>query len=93
MTTLSDAEVKTALERLPGWSANGKAIERKYEFKDFKEAMAFTNRVAVVAEEAGHHPDIEISYNRLKLSLISHDSGGVTDRDIKMAARINEIAG
>jgi len=92
-TPLTDSEVKSALEKLPGWRANGKAIERKFEFKDFKDAMAFANRVAMIAEEANHHPDIEISYNKLKLSLISHDSGGLTSRDVKMAARINEIAG
>jgi 4a-hydroxytetrahydrobiopterin dehydratase len=92
-TPLTDSDVKSALEKLPGWRANGKAIERNFEFKDFKDAMAFANRVAMIAEEANHHPDIEISYNKLKLSLISHDSGGLTSRDVKMAARINEIAG
>lgn len=92
-TLLTDSEVKAALEKLPGWCANGKAIERKFEFKDFKDAMAFTNRVAMLAEEDNHHPDIEINYNKLKLTLVSHDSGGVTNRDAKMAARINEIAG
>ena len=92
-TPLTDSEAKSALEKLPGWRANGKAIERNFEFKDFKDAMAFANRVAMIAEEANHHPDIEISYNTLKLSLISHDSGGLTSRDVKMAARLNEIAG
>lgn len=72
---------------------NGKAIERNFEFKDFKEAMAFVNRIAMVAEEAGHHPDIQIVYNKVKLGMTSHDSNGVTNRDIKMAGRINEVAG
>jgi 4a-hydroxytetrahydrobiopterin dehydratase len=92
-TPLTDSELQTALEKLPGWSANGKAIERNFEFKDFRETMAFANRVAMLAEEANHHPDIEINYNKLKLTLTSHDSGGVTSRDLKMAARINEIVG
>jgi 4a-hydroxytetrahydrobiopterin dehydratase len=92
-TPLTDSEIKAALEKLPGWNASGKAIERNFEFKNFKDAMAFANRVAMIAEEANHHPDIEISYNKLKLTLVSHDSGGVTNRDVKMAARINEIAG
>ena len=92
-TPLTDSEMKAALEKLPGWRANGKAIERHFEFKDFKDAMAFANRVAMIAEEANHHPDIEIRYNKLKLTLLSHDSGGVTNRDVKMASRINEIAG
>ena len=90
---LTDSEVQAALQKLPGWSANGRAIERKFEFPDFKQAMAFVNRIADAAEEANHHPDIAISYNKVTLGLISHDSGGVTNRDIKMAGRINEIAG
>ena len=92
-TPLSEHDVRNALLRIPGWHANRKAIERSFEFADFKAAMKFVNRIADAAEEAGHHPDIEISYNKVKLSLISHDSGGVTERDIKMAGKINEIAG
>jgi 4a-hydroxytetrahydrobiopterin dehydratase len=92
-TPLSEHDVRNALLKIPGWRANRKAIERSFEFPDFKTAMKFVNRIADAAEEAGHHPDIEISYNKVKLSLISHDSGGVTERDVKMAGRINEIAG
>ena len=92
-TPLTDSEVRAALEKLPGWKVNGKAIERKFEFPDFKQAMLFVNRIADAAEEANHHPDISISYNKVTLGLISHDSGGVTNRDVKMAGRINEIAG
>lgn len=92
-TPLSEHDVRNALLTIPGWHANGKAIERLYRFPDFKEAMGFVNKIAVAAEEAGHHPDIAISYNKVTLALISHDSGGVTERDIKMAKRINEIAG
>lgn len=90
---LSANDVRGALNKLPGWNENGKAIERKFEFRDFVAAMKFVNRIAEAAEQANHHPDIAISYNKVTLSLISHDSGGVTDRDIKMASRINEIAG
>lgn len=90
---LSDPEIRSALTNLPGWTLAGKAIERRFEFPDFAHAMQFVNRIADAAEQANHHPDISISYNKVTLSLISHDSGGVTQRDIKMAARINEIAG
>jgi 4a-hydroxytetrahydrobiopterin dehydratase len=90
--TLTDAELQSALSTLPGWSRNGIAIERKYEFKDFVEAMKFVNKVADAAEEAGHHPDINIVYNKVTLQLTSHDSGGVTQRDAKMAKRIDEMA-
>ncbi len=92
-TPLSEAEVRTALGTLSGWSSSGKAIERRFEFPDFVQAMKFVNRIADAAEQANHHPDIAISYNKVTLTLISHDSGGVTQRDIRMAGRINEIAG
>ena len=91
-TPLSESDIRIALNRLPGWKLNGKTIERKFEFPDFLQAMTFVNRIAKAAEESQHHPDIAISYNKVTLGLISHDSGGVTQRDIKMAGRINEIA-
>ena len=92
-TTLSDSDVRTALNSLPGWKQNGKQIERAFQFPDFKAAMAFVNRIADAAEAANHHPDITINYNKVTLALISHDSGGVTQRDIKMAGKINQVAG
>ncbi len=92
-TTLSDSDVHAALNSLPGWKQNGKQIERVFQFPDFKAAMAFVNRIANAAEAANHHPDITINYNKVTLALISHDSGGVTQRDIKMAGKINQVAG
>ena len=91
-TTLSDSEVRSALTSLPGWKQNGKQIERQFEFPDFAGAMKFVNRIADAAEAAQHHPDITINYNKVKLALISHDSGGVTQRDVKMAQKINQVA-
>jgi 4a-hydroxytetrahydrobiopterin dehydratase len=91
-TVLSDAEIQQALTHLPGWKRNGKVIERLYQFDDFIKAMGFVNQIAEAAEAVNHHPDIFISYNKVTLSLISHDSGGVTQRDIKMASRINELS-
>jgi 4a-hydroxytetrahydrobiopterin dehydratase len=93
MAVLSDTEIKQSLARLPGWRQNGTAIQRVFEFPDFKAAMAFVNRIADAAEQANHHPDIDIRYNKVTMSLVSHDSGGVTQRDVKMAERINQIAG
>ena len=90
---LSDAAVQAALSSLPSWKRNGLAIERTFEFADFKLAMAFVNKIAEAAETAGHHPDIDIRYNKVKMSLVSHDSGGVTERDVQMATRISQIAG
>lgn len=93
MAVLTDAAIQTALGNLPGWKRNGLAIERTFEFKDFKAAMGFVNKIADAAEAANHHPDIDIRYNKVKTLLVSHDSGGVTDRDVKMAAEINRVAG
>jgi 4a-hydroxytetrahydrobiopterin dehydratase len=93
MAVLSETEIKQTLGRLSGWRQNGTAIQRVFEFPDFKAAMAFVNRIADAAEEANHHPDIDIRYNKVTMSLVSHDSGGVTQRDVKMAERINQIAG
>jgi 4a-hydroxytetrahydrobiopterin dehydratase len=93
MALLSDEQVRQELRNLEGWSQQGKAIVRQFEFPDFKAAMEFVNRVADAAESAGHHPDITINYNKVTLLLTSHDSGGVTDRDAGMASKINEVMG
>jgi 4a-hydroxytetrahydrobiopterin dehydratase len=90
-SVLSDSDLQQALALLPGWKRNGKAIERVFEFENFVKAMEFVNQIAEAAEAVNHHPDILINYNKVTLSLISHDSGGVTQRDIKMAGRINEL--
>jgi 4a-hydroxytetrahydrobiopterin dehydratase len=91
-TVLSDAEVQQALQQLSGWKKNGGAIERVFQFGNFVQAMEFVNHIAEAAEAVNHHPDILINYNKVTLTLVSHDSGGVTQRDIKMAGRINQLA-
>ena len=93
MAVLTDSEIQTALGSLPGWQKNGTAIQRSFEFPDFKAAMQFVNKIADAAEQANHHPDIDIRYNKVIMALVSHDSGGVTPRDVRMAGKINEIAG
>ena len=92
-TILSSQEVEHALQDLPGWQTRNNTIERSFQFGSFVEAMTFVNRIAEAAEAVNHHPDIHISYNRVRLVLLSHDSGGVTRRDIRMAGKINEIVG
>jgi 4a-hydroxytetrahydrobiopterin dehydratase len=92
-TVLSIREVDVALQNLPGWGRNGEAIQRVFQFDNFVQAMEFVNKIAVAAEAANHHPDIVINYNKVTLTLVSHDSGGVTQRDIRMAGKINEVAG
>jgi 4a-hydroxytetrahydrobiopterin dehydratase len=88
---LSQEQIQNAMSDLPGWSLSGKLLERNFEFSDFAAAMAFVLRVAEAAEEANHHPDIDIRYNKVRLALTSHDSGGITSRDVKMAKRINSL--
>lgn len=91
-TVLSDAEIQQALHGLPGWTKNSNAIERTFQFGNFIQSMDFVNQIAEAAEAGNHHPDIHISYNKVTLVLVSHDSGGVTQRDVRMAGKINEIA-
>jgi 4a-hydroxytetrahydrobiopterin dehydratase len=88
-----DSDLEQALAALPRWKLRGKAIERVYEFGNFAQAMKFVNQVAEQAEAANHHPDITINYNRVTLSLTSHDAGSLTRSDLSMAHAINEIAG
>ena len=78
-----------------GWTmaADGKALVRSFEFKDFREAFAFLTRVALHAETVDHHPEFTSVWNRVDFRLTSHDSGGVTDRDVTLAEAINGLAG
>ena len=89
MATLSDADVAAELARTPGWSRRGTAIERTYRFPGFREALFFVNGVAVVAERAGHHPDIAIHYNVVTLSLWTHSAGGLTAKDFRLARELD----
>lgn len=92
MAVLTDVEIQQAITSLNGWQRNGEAIQRVFRFPDFKAAMQFVNKVAEKAEQANHHPDIDIRYNTITMALVSHDSGGVTQRDVRMAETINKIA-
>jgi 4a-hydroxytetrahydrobiopterin dehydratase len=87
--TLTEDEVLSLLRELPEWALQEGKLIRFWNFTDFVEAMAFVNRVAELAERAGHHPDIDIRYNRVKLALVSHDAGGITTRDAQMARQLN----
>jgi 4a-hydroxytetrahydrobiopterin dehydratase len=93
MVTLSDNDVRAALaEGLPGWEFDGGAIRKEFVFKGFMSAVAFIDRLAPHAQEARHHPDLENHYNRVLVSLTSHDDGGVTERDISLARTIESVA-
>ena len=92
MSTLTEDEIAAALERLPGWSADGDAITKSYEFADFRAALDFMNRGAGPIEEADHHPEWTNVYNRVEVRLSSHDVGGVTERDTKLATVLERVA-
>ncbi|MBI2683303.1 MAG: 4a-hydroxytetrahydrobiopterin dehydratase [Acidobacteriales bacterium] len=93
MSLLTESEIEAALASLPGWKRNGNTIERLFLFENFADAMVFVNKVAEAAEEANHHPDMFIRYNKVLFSLSSHDAGGLTRRDVKMAKKIDGISG
>lgn len=88
---LSQAEITEAIANLPGWAQQDKAILADFTFRDFSDALIFVNSVAQAAEQANHHPDIDIRYNKVRMLLTSHDSGGITRRDTRMARQISEI--
>jgi len=91
MSVLTPEIVQERLRSLPEWKLEGKEIVRHYQFPDFSAAMVFVNQVAEKAEAAGHHPDIDIRYNKVRLALVSHDKGGLTERDMKMAQALNSL--
>lgn len=87
---LSKDELQALLAEHPAWSVQDGKLVRHWAFADFVQAMEFVNRVATLAEAAQHHPDIDIRYNKVQLGLISHDAGGITARDARMAAQISK---
>ncbi len=88
----SDGEIRGALSELPGWKQQGKGISKTFDLKGFKGAMAFTGTVGELAERADHHPDILIQFTKVTLTLSSHDAGGITDRDLRLARQIEAAA-
>ncbi|MBP0019280.1 MAG: 4a-hydroxytetrahydrobiopterin dehydratase [Cyanobacteria bacterium SBLK] len=88
---LSQTEIQERLQRLTGWKQNGKVIQQTFKFKNFIEAIAFVNQLVEPAEAAGHHPDLEISYNKVTVEMTSHDAGGLTQKDFDMAVTISQL--
>ncbi len=85
---------RAALKReLSGWTIGEDRIERSFEFEDFGRAFGFMASVALAAEKLGHHPDWSNSYNRVDISLTTHDAGGITGKDAALARRISQLAG
>lgn len=86
---LDSEEITRQLQDLPDWTQDGDRIVADFSFADFGLAMVFVNRVAEIAEESNHHPDIDIRWNKVHLVLTSHDAGGLTQRDVELAHRIS----
>ncbi len=91
MSKLTETQIQEKLHTLPDWKYEGGALVREYIFADFAVAFAFVARLAMLAEKADHHPDIDIRYNKVRVALVSHDSGGVTARDTSMAEKISRL--
>jgi 4a-hydroxytetrahydrobiopterin dehydratase len=92
MPKLSEAEIASALEALPGWSRAGDEIEKTFQFPSFADGIAFVVRVGFLAEAADHHPDLDVRWRKVRVVLTTHDSGGLTANDSDLAAKIEKVA-
>ncbi len=88
---LTESEIKENLQELSNWSLAGKKIQSLRTFSDFITAIEFVNKLVEPAEAAGHHPDLEISYNKVSIALTSHDAGGLTEKDFALAKIIDGL--
>ncbi len=91
MDILGHAQIQDVLYALPGWKHEDGALVCDHAFADFVSAFAFVTRLALMAEKEGHHPDIDIRYNKVRVALVSHDAGGITKLDAAMAAKIQKF--
>jgi 4a-hydroxytetrahydrobiopterin dehydratase len=92
MARLSDEEIDERLAGLDGWERDGDVIRRSFELQDFKGSVDFVNRLTPEAEEMNHHPDLEISWNTVTVSITTHSEGGLTENDFERARRIARLA-
>ncbi|MBD2202415.1 4a-hydroxytetrahydrobiopterin dehydratase [Calothrix sp. FACHB-1219] len=88
---LTEKEIENQASLLSGWTVADKKLEITRKFQDFIQAIEFVNKLVEPSESLGHHPDIEISYNRVKIQLTTHDAGGLTQKDFDLAAVISQI--
>lgn len=92
MAILGEEELASKLGELEGWSGDSTAITKSFEFASFMEGIAFVGRIAEIAEERNHHPDIDIRWRTVRLTLSTHSEGGVTERDLELARAIEAVA-
>ncbi|HXT18902.1 MAG TPA: 4a-hydroxytetrahydrobiopterin dehydratase [Gemmatimonadaceae bacterium] len=88
---LSDLEIQRALGGLSGWSRRGDALTKTFAFDRFADGIAFVDRIAKIADEMDHHPDIDIRYTKITIVLSTHDAGGITQSDLTLAERIEGV--
>ncbi len=93
MERIPESEVANWLTQVPNWAREGAEIVRTFQFKNFREALAFVVHVGMLAERMDHHPDIEIRYKQVTLRLSTHSAGGLTENDFKLARQIDQVAG
>lgn len=91
MPALSTQQAASLLSTVPSWQIEAGELVRTFKFEDFRAALRFVNAVGDLAEQAGHHPDIDIRYNRVRLALITHDSAGLTTKDFELAASADRL--
>lgn len=88
---LSDLEIQRALGGLAGWTRRGDTLTKTFSFDRFPDGIAFVDRVAKLAEDMNHHPDIDIRYTKVAMTLSTHDAGGITQSDLDLAGRIESV--
>ncbi len=91
MNAINESIIKKELQLLNNWSYMDNAIEKNYSFKNFAEALAFINKVGVIAEKMNHHPELFNVYNKVKLRLTTHDAHGITQKDFDLAAAVDAL--
>ena len=92
MSTLTAEEARSRLAGLSGWQIESGELAKTFKFNDFCAALHFVNQVGEAAEAAGHHPDIDIRYSRVRLALVTHSAGGLTEKDFDLAAQAQGLA-
>lgn len=86
---LNTASVSAWVKAHPGWNRKSNALVKEYKFPHFRDSIVFVNRIATLADDADHHPDITIRYNKVQITLSTHDAGGITEKDLKLAEQLD----
>jgi 4a-hydroxytetrahydrobiopterin dehydratase len=92
MPALSPQDTENRVRNLTGWKIESGELTKTFTFKDFLSSVDFVNQIAKIAEGAGHHPDIDIRYNKVRIALVTHDAGGLTEKDFELAGGIEKLA-